>query len=165
MRYTISQAADLAGIKAAVAAYSRGLDRLDEQLMSSAYWPDGTDDRYDGDIATFVEQSVRLHSEFSWTMHCLQNHLIEFDADSETARGELYVTALLQGREPPALHTFYGRYLDLYERRHVGEWRILRRTCVHEGSATVAVTPAPFSFDRLRPGALDRPLRGRPLGP
>jgi hypothetical protein len=165
MRYTVSQAAELAGIKAAVAAYSRGLDRLDEQLMLSAYWPDGTDDRYDGDISVFVEQSVRLHSQFSWTMHCLQNHLIEFDPDGETARGELYVTALLQSREPQRLHTFYGRYLDHYERRHGGEWRIFRRVCVHEGSATAAVMPAPFSFETLRPGTVDRPLGGRPLGP
>jgi hypothetical protein len=165
MRYTASQTVDLAAIGAAAAAYCRGLDRLDEDLMLSAYWPDAIDERYHGDIAAFVAQSVRLHAQFSWTMHCLQNHLVEFDDGDETARGELYVIAKLQSPNPQGLHTFYGRYLDLYQRRNDGDWRILRRACVHEGSATAPVAPAPFSFDTLRQGALDRPSGRRPIGP
>jgi hypothetical protein len=164
MRYSTEQAAGVAAIQGCVATYSRGLDRLDPELMMLAYWPDGIDERFDGPVETFARQAVQLHAQFAWTMHCLHNHFIEFDPATGQARGELYVTALLQTRAPGSLHTFHGRYLDLYEQRD-GDWRILRRACVHEGSATAPVHPAPFPFETLRPGSADRPSRGRPPGP
>ncbi len=44
MTYTIQQLSDIQSIRECVNNYCRGVDRLDEDLMKSAYWPDATDD-------------------------------------------------------------------------------------------------------------------------
>jgi SnoaL-like domain len=92
----------------------------------------------------------------------MHNHMVEFDSP-ESARGEFYVTAYLHSEDGETLYTFFGRYLDRYEKRGT-EWRIIRRACVHEGSQATASTPAPWSFDVLRKGSLVRGVAGRPLG-
>jgi hypothetical protein len=40
MPYTAQQLSDLEDIRNATLRYSRGVDRLDAELMKSAYWPD-----------------------------------------------------------------------------------------------------------------------------
>ncbi|MDI1288993.1 MAG: nuclear transport factor 2 family protein, partial [bacterium] len=71
--------------------YSRGVDRLDADLMRSAYWPDAVDDhgRFVGNGWEFVERVVGTHDRWAATMHCNLNHSIEFD-DADHARGEIY---------------------------------------------------------------------------
>ena len=162
--YTADQVIHLEHIRAAVAAYCAGLDQLDGDRMKQAYWPDAIDERYGDTAWRFVDHTLSVHEPFSWTMHCLHNHVVEFDADGVTARGEVYVTAYLRSEDPAVLTTFFGRYLDRYEARD-GAWRIARRACVHEGSQAVAASPAPWSFAQLRPGAQLRPSRGHPIGP
>ena len=43
MPYTVEQLSDLQCIRDTALRYCRGVDRLDEDLMKSAYWPDATD--------------------------------------------------------------------------------------------------------------------------
>ena len=55
------------------------------------------------------------------------------------------------------LDTWVGRYLDRYQKRS-GEWRILERVCVHEGTHSGPVTPMAIDAARFYQGNFDRML-------
>ncbi len=166
MTYSSEQLADLRAIEDVARRYCRGVDRLDEALMKSAYWPDATDDHgvYVGPAHPFVEHCMESHLRWRSTSHCIFNHHIELDDDGSHARGEIYnVTYLFHG-DADLLDTWYGRYLDHYQKRGT-EWRILERVCVHEGTTTTAVEPMAIAAEKFRQGSFDRPSSGRPMGP
>jgi hypothetical protein len=152
-------------IRQVAARYSRGVDRLDADLMKSAYWPDGTDDHgvFVGNAMEFCDRVVSTHQRFIATMHCVMNHAIEVSGD--TASGEVYnVTYVFrEDNEKQLVETWWGRYLDHYECRN-GEWRILRRICVHEFTRSDAVT-SHMAIDaaKFRQGVADRGTHS-PLG-
>ena len=160
------EVADREAIREAVSAYAHGVDRLDGEWMKRAYWPDATDDHgvFVGNAWEFVDRCMGSHGRWRSTMHCTFNHTIEFDSPTR-ARGEVYNVSYLFRADTQTFETWYGRYLDQYEKRGT-EWRILHRVCVHEGS-TVAPTPEPMPIDwgRFRSGSFDRPSNGRPVGP
>jgi SnoaL-like domain len=160
---TPSQLADLAAVRDCALRYSHGIDRLDPDVMRSAYWPDAVDDHgtFVGNAWEFVDRCMRSHGRWRSTLHCVLNHWVELDGPT-TARGEVYnVTYLFPPEGEPSL--WVGRYLDRYEQRS-GEWRILRRTCVHEGTTTLAASPMAIEAGRFRSGDVDRATPGRPVG-
>lgn len=147
--------------------YSYGVDRLDPDVMKSAYWPDATDHHgdFDGNAHDFVDHCMRSHERWAWTMHTISNHRVDLDDDGLSARGEVYNVNLLMRADERVLDTWYGRFLDRYECRD-GEWRILRRVCVHHGdTSTPAPQGMPIEVDAYRSGAFDRPADGRRIGP
>jgi len=164
---TVEQLAAIEACREASRRYSYGVDRLDVAVMKSAYWPDGTDDHgvFVGNAWDFCDRVVASHDVWEWTMHTTSNHRVEIDADGEHARGESLSIAYLFHRNEPKLSTFYGRYLDAYERRD-DEWRISHRVCVHHGS-TVSDVPDAMMIDvaAFRQGSFDRPSTNRPIGP
>jgi hypothetical protein len=164
---TVEQLVAIESCREASRRYSYGVDRLDAMVMKSAYWPDGTDDHgvFVGNAWEFCDRVVETHDRWAWTMHTTSNHRVEIDPDGEHARGEALTVAYLCHSDEPKLSTFYGRYLDTYERRG-GEWRILHRVCVHHGS-TVDATPnaMPIPVESFRQGSFDRPSSNRPIGP
>lgn len=146
-------------IRQVAARYARGVDRLDVATMQSAYWPGAIDDHgvFIGDAMAFCERVVTTHARFEWTMHCILNHWIEL-ADDTTAHGEIYnVThcrSIVDGE--PVHDTWWGRYLDRYERRG-DEWRIIHRVCVHEGTQRSPVTATmPIDAALFQQGSADR---------
>ena len=158
------RADDREGIREATLRYARGVDRLDAELMRSAYWSDATDDhgRFVGNGWEFADRVVGTHDRWAATMHCVYNHSIEFDGDDH-ARGELYNVTYLVPRDGGPWNVWLGRYLDRYERRE-GEWRIIHRTCVHEATTTIDHAPMGGDMSGFRKGDTDRPREGRPLG-
>jgi hypothetical protein len=98
-------------------------------------------------------------------MHTIFNHRVEIDPDGEHARGEALNIAYLSHADERRLSTWYGRYLDTYERRGA-EWRILHRVCVHHFDTTELV-PDAMGIDtfKFRQAGFDRPANGRPIGP
>ena len=165
MTYSTEQLSDLQSIRECALRYCRGVDRLDESLMKSAYWPDATDDHgvFSGNAMAFVEMCMVAHLKWRSTNHCILNHDIELDPDGQRARGEIYNVSYLFQAEADILDTWHGRYLDLYEKR--GEqWRILERVCVHEGTHSQLITPMDIDAATFRQGDVDRPSTGRPLG-
>ena len=60
MRIDPQQLADREAIRECALRYARGVDRLDADLMKSAYWPDATDDhgRFVGNGWEFAERVV-----------------------------------------------------------------------------------------------------------
>jgi hypothetical protein len=166
MGYTAAQLSDIECIREVALRYCRGVDRLDEALMKSAYWPEATDDHgvYVGDAMTFVEHCMVSHLRWRSTSHCIFNHSIELEPDGVHARGEMYNVTYLFRKDEDVLDTWHGRYLDRYERRG-GEWRIRERVCVHEGSYSGPTLPMPIGAERFRQGSFDRPSAGRRIGP
>ncbi len=166
MAYTLEQLSDIQCIRDAAHRYCRGVDRLDEDEMKSAYWPEATDDHgvFVGNAHEFCEHCVVSHVRWRSTNHCILNHAIELEDDGFHARGEIYNVTYLFQRDADVLDTWHGRYLDFYEKRG-DEWRILERVCVHEGTMSVPVNPMAIDASSFRQGAFDRPAESRPLGP
>jgi hypothetical protein len=164
---TIEQLLAIEACREAARRYSYGIDRLDGDVMRSAYWPDATDDHgvFVGNAGEFVDRCVTSHDRWAWTMHTIFNHRVEIEPDGEHARGEAYNVAYLFAADERRLNSWYGRYLDRYERRN-GEWRILHRVCVHHGD-TSEVVPDDMGMDtaRFRQASFDRPSTQRPIGP
>jgi hypothetical protein len=136
------------------AAYSRAVDRLDEQALVDLFHPDAFVDSgvLHGDPRYFAREFVkwvRTHARVVSHSVCQQ----WFDVDGDVARGETYVLAVARlkekgGTERDVLTA--GRYLDRYARRD-GRWRFLERRFVVDHSvahgssapaATGADTPA-----------------------
>ena len=153
-------------IRQAALRYCRGVDRLDVDLMRSAYHADATDDHgvFVGPADALCERVVQSHRRYDATMHCILNHAIEF-VDETTATGEIYnVTYLRQTVDgEPRLHTWWGRYLDRYECRD-GRWAIAHRVCVHEWTRTEpAGQPMPIDAGLFRQGSADRSVASSAL--
>lgn len=153
-----AQLADREAIREVANRYVHGVDRLDAEHMKSAYWPDAIDDHgvVVGNAWEFVDRVVSSHDRWAWTMHTTTNHQIELDDDGLGASGELYNVTYLMSADGATLNTWYGRYLDRYEKRG-DEWRIIHRVCVHEGTSSRPVGD-PMSIDtaRFRQGSADR---------
>ena len=157
MGYSPQQLSDMECIRDAANRYCRGLDRLDEALMKSAYWPDAVDNHglFVGNAMEFVEMCMVSHLRWRSTNHCIFNHSIELDADGSRASGEAYNVTYLFQKDNDVLDTWHGRYLDVYEKRD-DEWRIIERVCVYEGSTTESISPMKMDIQKFRQGSLDR---------
>lgn len=116
-----------------LAAYCRGVDRLDEQLLASTFHDDatvvtgtfnGAGQQFPRDIIAFCrDNTVR-------TIHTVNNHW--FDIRGDDAVSECYVIAIQTARdENGELQDTLtgGRYLTRFERRD-GTWKISRHTFV-----------------------------------
>ena len=166
MKYTAQQLSDFQCLKDVANRYCRGVDRLDEDLMKSAYWEEATDDHgfFKGNAMEFCEICMEVHLAWRSTNHCILNHYIELDPDGLHGRGEIYNVTFLFQKKAEVLDTWYGRYLDYYEKRGE-EWRILERVCVHEGTSTESVNPMDINTELFRQGSFDRPSKTLKIGP
>ena len=121
------------------------MDRGDAGLVASVYHADGTDDHgsfkgLGSDFAVYA--TSRLPARYRATQHTIANTIIDF-VDDDTAHVESHVCARHlrdDGDDVLAMETFFGRYVDRFERRD-GEWRIARRTVVHDWSRQLAAAP------------------------
>src|ERR1700722_14850711 len=89
----LQQLADREGIRDCLIRYARGIDRRDRDTLSSAYWPDATDDHilYNGPATGFIDWILPLLHTMEQTMHLLGN--ITFDLQLPQARTETYFVA------------------------------------------------------------------------
>jgi hypothetical protein len=83
-----------------------------------------------------------------WTMHTICNELVQVDGDEATSESYVLTYHRMdhEGREVD--WTLGARYLDRLERRE-GEWRISRRTVVHDWSRFDDVAPPPNGLMRI----------------
>ena len=70
---------DKEAIRDCLYRYCRGIDRLDETALRSAYWPDGTDNHgaYKGTAAGFVDWALQKLPGAGRMVHNIGNILIE----------------------------------------------------------------------------------------
>jgi hypothetical protein len=133
----LRQLCDRAEIHDCLMRYCRGVDRLDRELVISAYHADALDDH--GVVvlppAEFADWAFSYHSEYQHsTQHAITN--VSYDIVGDQAHIESYYTFWADNKIKPN-QIAYGRYIDRFERRN-GEWRIAARVCV---------TDAAFSID------------------
>jgi hypothetical protein len=145
--------------------YCRGIDRLDREVMLSAYHDDAIDDHgdYVGRVEGFVDWAISFHETHQReTLHHITNHSCELAGD--TAHAESYYFTRCVNRQPPWFNLISGRYIDRLERRD-GRWGIVARICMvdifdensaPEGTAREGVY-VPARRDRSDP-AYQRPL-------
>ena len=112
--------------------YCRGVDRCDEELISSAFHADSYDDHgyWKGpgrELAPFLAD--RLRKANSATTHSITNVLIELDGDLARSEAQVHATLIRRGSNPVEVDVVGARYLDRFSRR-ANTWRIDRRTVV-----------------------------------
>jgi hypothetical protein len=132
----------------------RGIDRLDLELVRSAYHPDGVDHHtgFDGPIEEYLRWVAAGLARLGGTMHMLANHLLDLAGDDAVT--ETYGQAVHWSKDPRGNFTTGFRYIDHMTYRD-GRWAILERWAIREWIHTD--TPAaPFSQARGRLGRRDR---------
>jgi hypothetical protein len=134
------------------------VDRGDAALVASVYHADGTDDHgsfkgLGSDFAVYV--TTRLPERYRATQHTIANTVIAF-VDDDTAHVESHVCARHlrdDGDGGLGMDTFFGRYVDRFERRD-GAWKIAERLVVHDWDMAEPVAPA------FPPGRFTEGVRG-----
>ena len=127
---TIRELKDRQEIYECLMRYCRGIDRLDRDMLASAYHPDAIDDHgsYAGPVAGFIEYVFALHSTYQQrTQHMITNHICHVDGN--TAHTESYYLFRSLNKERPFHSTSSGRYIDRLEKRD-GKWGIVARICL-----------------------------------
>ena len=122
-------------IRDALYRYCRGVDRLDEDLIRSAYHSGAIDNHgsYQGDIDGFIEWVFGNHKGKVLTcVHHIGNVLITFECDT-VAFCESYVFAYHRRMVDGQLYDLasHGRFNDRHEERN-GQWRIVERQVVFD---------------------------------
>ncbi len=129
---TVRELKDRQEIYDCIMRYSRGIDRLDREMLLSAYHPGAIDDHgtYVGPVEGFADEVFKLHYGMQhFTQHHITNHRCEIDGD--TAHCESYYLFRCLNREAPFYCHSSGRYIDRFERRD-GKWAIAERVCLVE---------------------------------
>lgn len=144
-------------ITAVLHRYCRGIDRMDPDLIRSAYHEDAIDDHGDafrGGVEDYIDWVLPvLRERFTSTMHTLTNITIEIEGD--TAYAESYLIAYHVTSGTGSLRVFGARYVDRLERRPEVGWRIFHRVLVPEWQVEQAgnFVPTPVA---TAPAARDR---------
>lgn len=160
---------DRLGIHECLWRYCRGLDRHDEELEASAFWPDAQVNygrAFSGSLANFIAWGNQGHGSF-FDMH--QHHLtnVTIDLDGDRAHVESYLINMMR-RKDGQLDIGGARYIDLFERRE-GAWRILIREYLPDVRTTGPATITGLGLPPSGPGrwgkddlSYARPLERRP---
>jgi hypothetical protein len=123
---------DREAIRDCLTRYCRGIDRIDEAALRSAYWEEATDchGAWNGSATGFIDQALARMRMGGRRVHQVSNVSIELHGDA--AGVESSFLALQVAAATPERETFLaGRYVDRFERRR-GEWRIAARTVVYD---------------------------------
>ena len=135
------------------AVYSRGLDRLDGDLLASVFFEDAWCEYgfYNGPPGPFIEFALTALGEHAANQHMLGQILIEVEGDE--AFGEVYFNAY---HKLPVEDGFQdmviaGRYIDRYECRE-GVWKMAYRSERNDWSTTAPSSDSYFeqALDGLR---------------
>jgi hypothetical protein len=156
----VQELLDKQAIREVTYRYCRGADRLDAELMRSAYHSDGFDDHGDirADRDQYVETVMKVLAEhYLSTSHILGQQLIELSGDD--AHVETYFIAV-HTHEPGGVltqDTVYGRYIDRFQRRDA-VWGILHRSVVIDSYNSDVVRPWALYSDinKMERGRRDR---------
>ncbi|MBL7496701.1 nuclear transport factor 2 family protein [Frankia sp. CNm7] len=131
-----------------MAAYCRGVDRIDPELGRSVFHPDAVadyGDMFQGTGFEFIDFVCEAHRGF--LTHTHQIGSISIAVDGDTAASECYVTARLRAENPGGGFVdilSYGRYVDRWARRD-DVWRIAHRRYLHEMDETRTIEAGGFA--------------------
>jgi hypothetical protein len=148
-----------AQIEDCVKRFARGADRLDKEMMISAFHEDAWDDHgmFAGKPSDLADWVIQVHLEFQFTAHYLSNHMAWINGDK--AGSETYVQAIFRFERDGKLFDMQGngRCIDRFECR--GDiWRISERLAVADWNRIdpVAELPRGDLVLKLTTGTRDR---------
>lgn len=141
--------------------YTRGLDRLDVNLVADCYHAEARHDHgmFQGTGHEFARYAVDSIRSMERTLHCMLNTLMDFKTPNYAA-AESYGMALHRvastGAETGwADHTAFVRYVDHLERRDDRVWKIADRVVVYEWTRVDPVARE-WRLEGFSRGARDR---------
>jgi SnoaL-like protein len=129
---TVTELADRQAIRDVLMTYSRGIDRLDRELLLSVYHEDAVDDHgvFVGSPKEFVDWALAMHTSTHLShQHCIFNFTCDLDGD--VAHTETYYMFVGMNRSGTPMAMTGGRYIDRLEKRD-GRWAIAARVCVRD---------------------------------
>jgi hypothetical protein len=121
--------------------YTRGVDRVDEDLIRSSFWSDASDFHAAtsaGGVDAFLAAWLPKQSARHRSQHYVTNQSV--DLDGAEAHAETYWICVLKQIGEDEGELIGGRYVDRLESRQ-GEWRIAKRIVVHEWRSSLDFTP------------------------
>ena len=127
MQEKLTYLMDRQEIQDVIARYCRGVDRLDKEMVMSAYHDDALDDpsMFVGTADEFWIWVQNMHStNHSSTQHMIGNHLAEIDGN--VAHAETYLSYSGMNKTGAPFSAIGGRYIDRLEKRE-GKWGIVAR--------------------------------------
>jgi hypothetical protein len=155
MDANVQRVIDESDIRRVLALYTRGIDRLDAELV---YDEASTDDHgvYKGpgkEFGPYIVEALSQHAVA--TSHNLHQSII--DVHHEAARAETWFTAhhVRQEADGQYLDTFGGRYMDKLKKRS-GRWTIVRRVVVRDWSMSQKIEGSYYSPDAFENGKRSR---------
>jgi ketosteroid isomerase-like protein len=122
-------------IHEAMLRYCRGCDRADGDLLKSVLHPDAVFERgpdswqgVEENVADLIERTRMATKQ----LHTVTNELIEINGNSARVEAYwvFYGVSAAEGREYAS--EYVGRYIDRWERREDGHWKIAHRVYVGE---------------------------------
>lgn len=136
----------------------RGTDRIDADLVRSAYHPGATvhyGKMFSGDAAASIEGGMKHQSSQEQRHHMVGNILIRIEGDQAFAE-----TYELDRHKSPMNGemrdlVLAARTLDRFERRD-GEWKIVERTKVMDWGRTINADDGLYANSPLETGGNDR---------
>ncbi|MBV8073469.1 MAG: nuclear transport factor 2 family protein [Acidobacteriaceae bacterium] len=129
-----NELADREAIRDCVYRYARAVDRCDEDLLRTVYWPDAIDTHLDfsGTVEELIKWAIPKLRAID-NVHLITNVLIQLEGAK--AAVESYYSYIAYGSRLGRAgrdSMMVGRYLDRFERRN-DEWRIAARLVVIDG--------------------------------
>jgi hypothetical protein len=137
---------DKAEVEDCIRRYCRGADRLDAELLLSAYHPDAVDDRgeaFTGTPAQFVAWLFPMLRTLGGSSHTVCDTRSEIEGDVAHAESYVIFAVWSHAREDAEGFASMGtaRYLDRLERRG-GVWGIAHRQCLMDMTFRVPIGSA-----------------------
>ncbi len=127
-------------------AYTRGIDRLDPELIATGFHPNAELEGYGTagttTIEAFIERAIpSLRDRFVNTQHRMNNTTAELRGDHVATKTYVLAHHLQAGAsddEPSRLLLFSGRYIDRFDEVD-GAWRITHRRLRYDWSTIETV--------------------------
>ena len=128
----------------ALMRFCGGVDRLDMDLVLSAYFPNARENHgeFNGPVEEFAKWLTARHQGHVYSSsHMITNHTVKFAGGVAYSESYVLVIERKDINGAPADLTATARYLDRFENRN-GEWKIAQRLVVYDNSRIDPVSPA-----------------------
>lgn len=145
-------------IRQCIYRVSRGTDRIDGDLLRSAFHPDAVihfGQIYEGPVDGWIESTLQHQAGQSQRQHLVGNIIVRVDGDSASAESygvDRHKTPMNGQVLDLVMAT---RTLDRFERRG-GEWRIVERIKVMDWGRAISADESLYEHSPLLRGGDDR---------
>lgn len=148
----------LEAIRTCLYAVSRGIDRVDEDLLRSAFHPQAKvhyGKLYDGEVEGWIPSAVAHQRGQSQRQHLIGNIYIKLNGDEAVAESYELDRHLTPMNGEVRDLVLAARTIDRLARRE-GEWRIVERTKVMDWGRNIAADAGVYTNSPLPKGQDDR---------